>query len=112
MLDSDKETQLRIDRIYLILALVVAVAAIVRYLQYETYVSYFVTTYGSNLNIDRIGESYHRWVMDALTIYNWGVYSDFQPQPNQSIYWLPFYNAVSITAMLVQAIGRLIRHDG
>ena len=101
MSDSDKKPKLRISPIYFILASVIAVAAIVRYLQYETYVSYFVSTYGSNLNIDRIGESYHRWVMDMLTIYRSGVYSDFQPQPNQSIYWLPFYNAVSIAAMLV-----------
>ena len=101
MSDSEKKTQLQISPIYFILSLVVAVAIVVRYLQYETYVSYFITTYGANLNIDRVGETYHRWVMDALTIYRGGIYSDFQPQPNQSIYWLPFYNFLSIVAMLV-----------
>jgi hypothetical protein len=89
------------------LVLVVAVAFLARYLQYQSYVSYFVSTYGSDLNVDRIGESYHRWVMDVLTIYRAGLYSDFQPQPNQSVYWLPFYNVVSILAMLASGVWTL-----
>ena len=100
MSESQPKTQSKFDSIYLVLVLVVAVACLARYLQYESYVSYFITRYGSDLNVDRVGESYHRWVMDVLTIYRGGLYSDFQPQPNQSVYWLPFYNLVSIAAML------------
>lgn len=100
MSDLPRKSSYQISPIYLVVALVVAVACLVRYLQYESYVSYFITTYGSNVSVDRIGESYHRWVMSILTIYRGGFYSDFQPQPNQSVYWLPFYNFVSTAIML------------
>jgi len=87
--------------LYFVLVLVVAVAALVRYLQYEAYVDYFIRAYGSNLDIDRIAESYHRWIIDILTAQRGGFYSDFAPQSNQAIYWLPFYNFVSVVGMFV-----------
>jgi len=102
MLPADKEKSgTSALGLYFVLALVVAVAALVRYLQYEAYVDYFIRTYGSNLDLDRIAESYHRWVIDILTAQRGGFYSDFAPQSNQAIYWLPFYNFVSAIGMFV-----------
>lgn len=100
-------------RVLLLLAAVMAVAAAARYVQFVTYVNYFASTYGSDIGLDRIGESYHRWVMDMLTLRRGGWYADFEPQLNQAIYWLPLYNYLSITAMLASqnfttAIPRLL----
>lgn len=40
--------------------------------------------------IDRLGESYHRWLISVLTLENNWVYTDFKPSPNMTIVWLPF----------------------
>ncbi|MBS7655535.1 hypothetical protein KEJ50_03435 [Candidatus Bathyarchaeota archaeon] len=40
--------------------------------------------------IDRLGESYHRWLINVLTLENNWVYTDFKPPPNMTIVWLPF----------------------
>jgi len=98
---NQKRTQRPVIELCSVLALVVVVAALTRFLQYQAYVDYFITTYGSNLGLDRIGESYHRWVIDILTIRKGGFYSDFVPQPNQAIFWLPLYNYLSAIGMLL-----------
>jgi hypothetical protein len=85
----------------LALVVVTALALVVRILQFYNYHQYFELVYGGDVFVDRIGESYHRWVMDVATIRNVGVYSDYASPPNQTAIWPPLYNYLSIILMLL-----------
>jgi hypothetical protein len=76
-------------------------ALILRLLQLYNYQLYFSFTYGSDVVVDRVGESYHRWLMDILTIQNLGAYSDYASPPNQTAFWPPLYNYLTIALMLI-----------
>jgi len=81
---------------FLLAATVVLVAAIVRINHLYDYFRYFQLTYGVWEAPDRIGESYHRWLMEILTIRNGYAYSDFKPMPNLSLVWLPMLQYLTI----------------
>lgn len=85
----------------LALLLVSVLGLSIRVLQFYNYQLYFVTTYGADFFVDRIGESYHRWVIDILTMRNFGVFTDYAQSPNQTAVWPPLYNYVSIIMMLL-----------
>jgi len=62
----------------------------------------------STMPIDRMDESYHRWLMTTLTIENRGVYSDFKPMPNMAILWLPLFQYLSGFLMLISHNGSIL----
>ncbi|MEM2474137.1 MAG: hypothetical protein QXX00_05990 [Candidatus Bathyarchaeia archaeon] len=51
--------------------------------------------------IDRLGESYHRWLVSVLTLENNWVYTDFKPPPNMTIVWLPLYHYLTAFLMFL-----------
>ncbi len=85
----------------LLLLIVVLVAAIVRINHIYDYFRYFQVTYGLWDAPDRVGESYHRWLMEILTVRNGYVYSDFKPMPNLALVWLPLVQYLSIPVITI-----------
>ena len=49
--------------------------------------------------LDRLDESYHRWLISVLTLENNGVYTDLKPMPNFALVWMPLFQY--LTAFLV-----------
>jgi len=49
--------------------------------------------------LDRLDESYHRWLISVLTLENNGVYTDLKPMPNFAIVWMPLFQY--LTAFLI-----------
>jgi len=51
--------------------------------------------------IDRLDESYHRWLMSVLTLERNGVYTDLKPMPNFAIVWMPLFQYLTAVLMLL-----------
>ena len=51
--------------------------------------------------IDRLDESYHRWLISVLTLEKNGVYTDLKPMPNFAIVWMPLSQYLTAFLMLV-----------
>ena len=41
--------------------------------------------------VDRLPDSYHRWLIAQLTMHNGWAYTDLKPNPNNTIVWLPLF---------------------
>jgi len=51
--------------------------------------------------LDRLDESYHRWLISILTLENNGVYTDLKPMPNFAIVWMPLFQYLTAFLMLI-----------
>jgi len=96
-----KASEQLLRRELLLMAMISLVAIAFRVNHLYDYFGYFQSTYGIWDAPDRIGESYHRWLMSLLTIRNGFVYSDFKPMPNLALVWLPLLQYATIPAMLI-----------
>lgn len=54
----------------------------------------------SQLPVDHLDESYHRWLIDVLTLRNNGLYTGYGPMPNTALVLLPLYQYISVFAMV------------
>lgn len=59
--------------------------------------------YFSQLPVDRLDDSYTRWLISTLTVRNGWVYSDIRPMPNLALVYLPLYQYVSALGMSLTA---------
>ena len=53
--------------------------------------------------IDRLPDSYHRWLIAELTMAHGWAYTDFKPIPNNTVVWLPLFQY--LIAIVMYAIG-------
>mgnify|MGYP001095597481 CR=1 FL=1 len=61
------------------------------------------TYHFGEMPVDRLPDSYHRWLIAQLTASNDWAYTDLKPTPNNTIVWLPLFQY--IVAMLMYATG-------
>ena len=63
-------------------------------------------SYLDSLPIDRLGETYSRWLVDVLTIRNSWIYAP-QLAPNAAMGWLPLFQYLSMSAMVASSNFRI-----
>jgi len=63
-------------------------------------------SYLDTFPIDRLWESYSRWLIDVLTVRNSWIYAP-QLAPNAAMGWLPFFQYLSMTVMVVSSNFRI-----
>jgi len=51
--------------------------------------------------LDRLDESYHRWLISVLTLEKNGIYTDLKPMPNFAIVWMPLFQYLAAFLMLI-----------
>jgi len=54
-----------------------------------------------SMPLDRLDESYHRWLISVLTLEKNGVYTDLKPMPNFAIVWMPLFQYLTAILMLI-----------
>jgi len=63
-------------------------------------------SYLDTFPIDRLWESYSRWLVDVLTIWNSWIYAP-QLAPNAAMGWLPLFQYLSMTVMVASSNFRI-----
>ena len=58
--------------------------------------------------VDRLPDSYHRWLIAQLTMTSGWSYTDFKPYPNNTIVWLPLFQYLIALVMYATANSSIL----